>query len=264
MMRRVAEKMFGRFRIVRRLPKSSGGAAIVTTAQAGGLKFLFGRARNWDPVLLSLTRRLVFPGDTVWDVGANVGLFSVAAAFRATPSGRVYSFEADIETAALLTETARINPVNSAPISVLPIAVAEVSGFKSFDIAKRARAANALSGYGSTQTGGIYETRSVPAFTLDALTRYLNPPQMLKIDVEGAEKLILEGAGELLTQIRPVIFSEVHSANAAPVARLLRSANYFVFSGESAQWTESSSLIQAPWNTVAIPVEKISKYSSQL
>ena len=215
MIRRAAEILLAGLRVKRRLPKASGGGLIVATAGVGGLKYIFRSAKKIDPILLSVTRRLVRPGDVVWDVGANLGFFSVAAAYHANRSGYIYAFEADIEAASLLLESARLGKSDVARISIVPIALAASGGFLNFNIAKRARSANSLTGFGSTQTGGIKEVRTVPSFSLDSLLDYFSAPQVLKIDVEGAEKLVLEGASNLLKTIRPAIFCEVNAENSA-------------------------------------------------
>ena len=85
----------------RRLPPPFSGNRIVASGRVGGLKFLFKPSAAWDPELLRIAAALVEPGDVVWDVGANVGLFAAAAASRAGPTGRVIAVEADEATAVL-------------------------------------------------------------------------------------------------------------------------------------------------------------------
>jgi hypothetical protein len=57
---------------------------------------------NVDEALLRNAIELVRPGDVVWDIGANVGLFSFAAAAPAGSAGKIVSFEADVWLAVLL------------------------------------------------------------------------------------------------------------------------------------------------------------------
>jgi len=66
----------------RRLPAEFGAAPIFVSPDAA-LCFWHKDLANCDPALLDAARELVQPGDVVWDVGANVGLFSFAAAARA-------------------------------------------------------------------------------------------------------------------------------------------------------------------------------------
>jgi FkbM family methyltransferase len=184
-------------------------------------------------------------------------LFSVAAAALAGPRGQIFAFEADLDVARLLLETARL-PANRcfAPISVLSLAVARNTGIASFAIASRARASNALAGFGASQMGGIAEVRLVPAMSLDDLRAALPAPTALKIDVEGAELLVLEGAQRVLKQDRPVVLCEVSHENNQAIATLLMNAGYRIFDGERQQATPAQGTTgMAPWNTIAIPAE---------
>ena len=94
-------------------------------------------------------------------------------------------------------------------MTALPVAISDSVGFVSFSIAKRARAANSIQGYGSTQTGGVSETRTLPCVTLDSLLKHFPTPDVLKIDVEGAELGVLQGGSQLIDNVRPVIYCEL-------------------------------------------------------
>jgi FkbM family methyltransferase len=204
-----------------------------------------------DPFLLGMAARLVKPGMTVWDVGANVGLFTFAAAFAAGPAGRVLAVEADDWLAELLRRSARTAPPAYAPVEVLAAAVSDVPGPVEFFIARRGRAGNHLGSVpGSTQTGGTREVRRVDAVTLDGLLDRSPAPQVLKIDTEGAELLCLRGAGRLLREVRPVLLCEVGDDNAAAVGRLLREHGYTLFDAER---PDGPPVERPAWNTLAIP-----------
>src|SRR5258708_35679759 len=70
----------------RRHPPPFAAARIYASTE-GGLRYIARAMTQADPVLLRLVSEVVQAGDTVWDVGANVGLFSFAAAVAARPSG---------------------------------------------------------------------------------------------------------------------------------------------------------------------------------
>jgi methyltransferase FkbM-like protein len=122
-----------------------------------------------------------------------------------------------------------------------------------FDIAVRARASNALRGFGGSQTGGVAESRVVPAITLDQLLETFRTPSVVKIDVEGAEVAVLLGARRLLREIRPTLILEVGSQNQAEVGDILRAVDYAVLNGEESNWPEVSS---PTWASIAIPKER--------
>lgn len=256
-LRRCAEVMLGPLIVHRRLPVVSGHGRITASIRVGGLKFLLKSASRWDPELLRIASLLVKSNDVVWDVGANVGLFSKAAAAHAGLGGRVIAMEADVDAVALLNRTCRYIDPDHAEILVLPVAVGREIGFVRFSIAMRARAANAIEGYGSTQMGGVRETRTLPCVTLDSLLTHFPAPHVLKIDVEGAELDVLDGGRDVLTRIRPTIYCEVGEAHSEELSRLLRSYAYRLFDGSTFDASSFVDTDKAMWNTVAIPEEKL-------
>ncbi len=131
----------------------------------------------------------------VWDVGANVGLFSFAAASLAGPEGRVVALEPDAWLVQLLRRSASRQPAGSAPVEVVPAAIAAALSVRTLCLASRSRAANYLADFGTIQTGGSREQQSVIAVTLDWLLESFPVPSVVKIDVEGAELEVLEALG---------------------------------------------------------------------
>jgi FkbM family methyltransferase len=167
----------------RRLPATFGKARIYVSAE-GGLRYLKRDLSDVDPPLLQLAADVVRPGQVVWDVGANVGLFSFAAASAAGSAGHVLAIEADAALAGLLRRSAAANPAH-APVQVLSAAVSDEVSVARFHIARRNRATSHLDGYGTTMTGGVRYTELVPTVTLDWLALHFPAPDVLKIDVEG-------------------------------------------------------------------------------
>lgn len=250
-LRRLAERLLGRIAIVRSLPPEAGGGRIVVSARVGGLKYLFKASRQWDPELLRIAGVLVRPGDHVWDVGANVGLFAIAARHRVGPEGTVLAMEADHDAVSLLFATARLG---GNELTVLPIAVSQNDGFVRFAIAKRARAANAIEGFGSTQTGGVLETRTLQSRSLDSLLDHFPAPTVLKIDVEGAELVVLGGASRVLSQFRPRIYCEVTGHTRTDATQLLHGFDYETFDGESFGTEHPRAVGPGTTNLVGVPL----------
>jgi FkbM family methyltransferase len=250
MIRSLLERLSRGRVLKRRLPAEHGGHALHVSPDAA-MKLWQRDLGAVDPFLLTMAGELVRPGMTVWDVGANVGLFAFAAAFAAGPSGRVLAVEADPWLADLLQRSAGSAPPAYAPVEVLAAAVSDAPGTVELCIARRGRAGNHLSTVpGSTQTGGTREVRRVPAVTLDGLLDRSPSPQVVKIDTEGAELLCLRGAGSLLREVRPVVLVEVTDENADAVGSLLRGHGYTMFDAGSSR---REPLARPAWNTLALP-----------
>jgi FkbM family methyltransferase len=253
-LRRLAEG-FSRGVVLRRhLPGDFQRLPLYVTPEAG--------LRHWagvsgvDGHLLRMARELVRPGSVVWDVGANVGLFALSAAARATPSGFVLAIEPDIWLSHLIDRSSREiaqKKLAAAPVRVLCASASNRLGVSELEIAQRARASNHLHGIsGSTQAGGHRYLQPTVSVTLDSLLDFFAAPNVLKIDVESHEAEVLRGAVRLLENARPVILCEVDPKNADAVSKLLHERNYQLFgAGE-----DPHPLIQrAWWNTLAVPGE---------
>ncbi len=240
-LRRLAEIASRGIVLRRRLPVQFGGAPLYVSPECG-LRYWHRELTKVDPVLLEMVDRYVCDGDVVWDVGANVGLFGFAAAHRAS---RVLLIEPDPWLARLLDRSASF----FSNVSVVHAAVADYNGTGTLHIAARARASNFLQGKGSTQTGGERYAAEVPVLTLDSL---LPPtPDVLKIDVEGAEIAVLRGAARVLAG-GPIVICEVSSQNTDLATKLFH--GYVLFDGESGE-----RVTKATWNTVAIPPSRAEK-----
>jgi len=250
-LRLLAERATHHFVMKRRLPASFARVPLFVSTE-GGLRYLRLDLAKVDPELLQAAQELVAPGDVVWDVGANVGLFTFAAAARAGPRGNVYAIEPDTWLADLLRRSARLEQPNKARVYVLPVAVSDAVGVSPFNIAKRARSANYLAGCGSTQTGGVRETQCVVTVTLDWILGHFPAPNVLKIDVEGAEGQVLAGASNLLSSTRPRILCEVAKENAGTVSHLLHSFDYVLYDASVGR-SKREPLESAAPSTIAYP-----------
>jgi FkbM family methyltransferase len=174
----------------------------------------------------------VHPGDVVWDIGGNIGLFTFSAAYLAGPKGHVITVEADTWNVSLLRRSAHLQGSAAANVDVIPAAVSDRIGFATFNIASRNRSTNALEGFGSTQTGGFRESQTVPTISLNTLAEHFPLPRVLKIDIEGAEALALATADKVLKH-RPIVICEVSKHNAIAVRDLLLSYGYSLFDADA-------------------------------
>lgn len=141
--------------------------------------------------------RMLRPGDTVVDAGANAGYFSLLAAALVGPAGRVVAVEANPRLAALIRGTAALNAM--AQIRVEAAALSDRTGPILFAGDGEGDSNGAVVPPGDPESPGP-PRRTVPAETLDGLARRcgLERIALLKIDTEGHELNVLRGAEGLL------------------------------------------------------------------
>lgn len=186
-----------------------------------GKKYLWGRPEHSTSMYLfgvlehtaevRLTRfmiRTLAEDDVVFDVGANFGFYSLLAAELVT-KGRICSFEPVpfvYESLARNAAAAGVQAVNRA--------VCDRVGVLDFDQAPESRhTGSSFNEEGSREPGApLFEFKKikVQATTIDAFRRESGlTPTVIKIDVEGAEKLVIEGARETLAAAAPTVILEV-------------------------------------------------------
>jgi FkbM family methyltransferase len=230
MLRSLAERLTHRVVLRRRLPEAFDRLPMYVSSE-GGLRYLGRSLGDADPMLLDFADTHVHRGSVVWDIGANLGIFTMAAAAKAGPTGRVVAVEPDTWLVNLLRRSARANR-DRTTIDVVPCAVGGHTGIEQFIIASRNRSTNYLASYGTTETGGERDRQFVPCFTLDDLLEVFPVPDVVKIDVEAAEIEALEGATKLLEQ-RPIVHIEVAGENAVRVAELFAPYGYDLVDGDT-------------------------------
>lgn len=166
-------------------------------------------------------RRLVAPGATVYDVGANIGFYSLLAARLAGPGGHVHAFEPVPASARAVERNAILNDM--ATITVHEAAVGATEGEGTLLVVGEASWSHLAS------TGRHADTRAerpVRLVSIDGLVAAgLPAPAVAKVDVEGAELEVLEGMERTLREHRPALVLELHETNRR-VADRLESAGY--------------------------------------
>jgi FkbM family methyltransferase len=246
-LRRIAELLSRGVVLRRRLPREFQHLPLYVSPEAG-LRYWRTNLVTVDPMLFEMALEMVKASQVVWDVGANVGLFTFCASALAGPSGFVLAIEPDFWLAHLLMRSSRALSRQHravAPVAVLCAAAAQ--------IAERGRAANHLAQIrGSSQVGGTRYSQQTIAVSLDLLLEHFPPPSVLKIDTEAAEFKVLQGAAKLLRTARPIIWCEVSPENSGTVADLLRDHGYEIYAA-ALRPAERTALRRASWDTLAIP-----------
>lgn len=170
---------------------------------------------EWEPSLYSRFKEALAPGMVVLDVGASFGLFTIAAARIVGPSGRVFAFEPSQTTASALRRHLRWNGVADR-VEIVGAVVGDASGWETFWEQEMSFVASLLERAARQEErrfGSPVERRVVPAVTLDDFCRRLRlEPDVVKVDVEGAEARVLRGSQRLLRRRKASLFLEVHHA----------------------------------------------------
>jgi FkbM family methyltransferase len=178
-------------------------------------------AGTYEPAILNRFASAVSPGSTVYDVGANVGIFTLLAAVRSGPAGHVYSFEPLPRNLAYLRRHIVLNHLENC--TVTDAAVSSTEGIRRFAAAAWEHS------MGHFAADGEIEVRCMTLGGCIYGAKAFRPPHVLKIDVEGAEMDVLHGAEKAISEFHPAMFLEVHGTqNHAGCREFLRARSYAV------------------------------------
>jgi FkbM family methyltransferase len=252
-LRRCLERVSRHLVLHRHLPTRFGGRRLWVTPGAALAYYHSLDSGRWQD-LFDFAEHCVNPGDCVWDVGANLGVFAFAAAHQAGPAGEVWAIEADPWLAELVRRSVA-EPAAGAKVRALSAAVAESNGLQFFATPERARSGSHLEstqGADEKLIGRTVASHPVVTVSLDWLLARQRPPQVVKIDVEGAELAVLQGAQELLQRHRPRLLLEVYEASADTITALLRQNGYSLFDF-STGWSGHRPVDRAVYHTLALP-----------
>jgi len=166
---------------------------------------------TYEPGELKYIREVLRPGDSVFDVGANIGVFSIVMATSVGDQGYVYSVEPHPRNIDRIHGHIRTNNLNN--IQVFGVAAGSVAGqlnLVSGDDAAYASMENSTELLGVDPTGK--QSISVSVQTLDSIWKNLGSPsiKLVKIDVEGAELSVLKGSSQVLKECKPIILIEAN------------------------------------------------------
>lgn len=158
--------------------------------------------KAYEPHVTEQVRRALAPGRFFLDIGANIGHFSLLAAHLVGKEGRVFSFEPSQYNVKLLYLNARVNGFEN--IEIYPFAVADKRMLLAYD----GVASNGVISEISENINSVMQTTLVYSVNLDDVLEDVEKMEVIKIDVEGAEYMALDGGRNLLRKHRPIVFSE--------------------------------------------------------
>jgi FkbM family methyltransferase len=173
---------------------------------------------TYEPGLQAALLEQIKPGSVVYDLGANIGYFSLLMASLVGPQGRVFAFEALPSNVERLNQNIALNDL-SGRITVISAAVADRSRLMTFLVGPSNRMGK-LDGSSGRRSVDYREAIEIDCISLDDLVYKQGQPvpALVKMDIEGGEVLALPGMRRVLMEARPVLLLELHGEEAAQVA----------------------------------------------
>jgi FkbM family methyltransferase len=188
----------------------------------------------FEPYETELFREALKPGMTVIDIGANIGYYTVIAASRVGASGKVIAFEPAPENYAFLKETIAANSFSQ--VAAYPLAVADKEGELQLNLYDSNKGKHSLVKDASTAKG-FNSSVTVKTVALDNFLRkeHIDRVDVVKMDIEGAESIALQGMNESLSNAKMLFLeftpSAIQKAGHDPdeVLRLLREKSFDIY-----------------------------------
>jgi FkbM family methyltransferase len=203
-----------------------GARLRIRRGPARGLRWIVGSANHgcwlgtYELDKQAALTRFVQPGMTVYDVGAQAGFYTLFFSRLVGPSGHVYAFEPLPINLAHLVSHVRMNGLEN--VSIVEGALWRTRSLASFSVDQE-RSMNAVQP--QRGTGPLF----VPTLSVDEMVRdgAIRPPDLVKMDVEGAEAAVLEGMEQTVAATRPILFIALHGESQRTACeRLLHSVGY--------------------------------------
>ena len=148
-----------------------------------------------------LFEKIAAEGSIVFDIGAHVGFYTLLSSVLVGSRGQVFAFEPVPRNLFYLREHLRLNQITN--VTVIEAAVADSDGKARFSESE-----DSTEGHIASEGGLEVETASLDKLISMGKVPF---PQVVKIDVEGAEMLVLSGAKSMIANVHPTIFLSTHS-----------------------------------------------------
>jgi FkbM family methyltransferase len=188
----------------------------------------------YEPVSVGMVSEHLGAGATFIDVGADIGYYSLKAAPLVGPTGHVIAVEPNPE--ALRRLQVNLAASGASVVAVAPVACSDAEGTLDLYVAPDFNVGEtSLSKANASQDGAITHTYKVRSRPLDDIVRDsgVNRVNAIKIDVEGAEYVVLKGAQQTLDRFHPMLLIELVESqlrgmgtSSAQVRELLKAHGY--------------------------------------
>lgn len=147
-------------------------------------------------------------GSVLWDIGANVGLYSCYAAKRR--GCKVFAFEPSVFNLELLAKNIFVNHVTDL-LTIVPLPLSDALGASMLNMSST-EWGGAESTFGQSYShdgqplSKVFEYQTIGLSMVEAVDQLkISQPDYIKIDVDGIEHLILKGGGEVLRTVKGVL-----------------------------------------------------------
>jgi FkbM family methyltransferase len=215
----------------RRILRGLAAGYRIWVSPAENLAYLLGTA---EPHLQQAIKDYVSAGDTVFDIGANIGYVSLSLAKRVGPTGSVIAFEPVPRNIDLLRDNIEVNRLNN--ITLLRLAASDRCGQAVIRMAENPSTASMVWHRDNPSATDIV----IRTVAIDDLIEAgeLGYPRFVKIDVEGAEGSVLLGMGRTLAAAQPILFVECSEAGRETAWEMLRALGYRCQSAITRRWID--------------------------
>lgn len=176
---------------------------------------------NYEDFLVeSITKNIDPTNKTIWDIGAHIGYQTFAFASIVKENGTVVSFEPNKNNIDTLRKNLELNKELNERIILRTEAISDINGTTTFNISRDKNDSTTSGGYMNEVTPPLPDSSyssffksEVQTKTIDTLVEVnkLPEPDIIKIDVEGAEHKVLLGAQKFIERKKPILIIEIHT-----------------------------------------------------
>lgn len=179
---------------------------------------------TYDAFFFDYLKKRELSGKTILDIGAHVGYSALCFAELVGPKGHVFTFEPNPHNTKYIKETLAKNPELAKRTRLLELALSSSDGREDFIFSDKVeegmssgsfiQSADTISEKSDYEARRGFKRTPVETARLDSLLESKTipvKPDIMKIDVEGAESLVLEGAANAIRRHAPLLLIEIHS-----------------------------------------------------
>lgn len=181
---------------------------------------------RWEPHIRNVLSSIIKEGDTVIDIGANIGTHTLYMSKLVGNSGKVHAFEPESNNYNSLFFSLMINKCFNTKVYHCGIGDCYKSMYIN-DIWKRTNISNNFGAISLQQEQTSKEDEEISVYPLDSFL--FQSVRLIKIDAEGMEESIIKGMMTLLCECRPYIIIEIHLDNVRNMLHIMNSMEYKLF-----------------------------------